>query len=102
MPNDWKGFEETFGTMLRPHSSLGQGENGGLRPMTRAIVYGGLTVGTLDLFDAFVFFGLRSGTQPIAILHNIAARFVGRDAARAGGMPIAALGPRRLLRLESG
>lgn len=58
----------------------------------RAIVYGGLTVGTLDLIDAFVFFGIRSGAQPVAILHSIAAGFVGRDAARAGGMQTAALG----------
>ena len=58
----------------------------------RAILYGGLTVGTLDLIDAFVFFGLRSGAQPVAILHSIAAGFVGRDAARAGGIPTAILG----------
>ena len=58
----------------------------------RAILYGGLTVGTLDLIDAFVFFGLRSGARPVAILHSIAAGFVGRDAARAGGIPTAILG----------
>jgi hypothetical protein len=59
---------------------------------TRAILYGAATVGTLDLIDAFVFFGLRSGAQPIAILHSIAAGFVGRDAARAGGWQTAILG----------
>jgi hypothetical protein len=58
----------------------------------RAILYGGLTVGALDLIDAFVFFGLRSGARPMAILHSIAAGFVGRDAARAGGVPTAMLG----------
>ena len=58
----------------------------------RAILYGGLIVGTLDLIDAFVFFGLRSGAQPMGILHSIAAGFVGRDAARAGGMSTAFLG----------
>jgi hypothetical protein len=58
----------------------------------RAIFYGGATVGTLDLIDAFVFFGLRSGSRPVAILHSIAAGFVGRDAARAGGIPTAILG----------
>jgi hypothetical protein len=58
----------------------------------RAIVYGGLTVGTLDLIDAFVFFGWRSGAKPVAILHSIAAGFVGRDAARAGGPSTAILG----------
>ena len=58
----------------------------------RAILYGGLTVGTLDLIDAFVFFGLRSGARPMAILHSIAAGFLGRDAARAGGVSTAIVG----------
>ena len=58
----------------------------------RAILYGGLAVGVLDLVDAFVFFGLRSGAQPIGILHSIAAGFLGRDAARAGGVPTAIVG----------
>ena len=58
----------------------------------RAIFYGGLAVGVLDLLDAFVFFGLRSGAQPIGILHGIAAGFLGRDAARAGGIPTAIVG----------
>ena len=60
--------------------------------MMRAILYGGLVVGVLDLLDAFIFFGLRSGARPIGILHSIAAGAVGRDAARAGGIPTAALG----------
>ena len=60
--------------------------------MPRAILYGGLAVGTLDLLDAFIFFGMRSGAQPMDILHSIAAGFVGRDAARAGGVPTAVLG----------
>jgi hypothetical protein len=58
----------------------------------RAILYGGIAVGTLDLIDAFAFFGLRSGAQPIDILHSIAAGFLGRDAARAGGLSTAAVG----------
>ena len=58
----------------------------------RAILYGGLTAGTLDLVDAFVFFGLRSGAKPVPILHSIAAGLIGRDAARAGGTPTAILG----------
>jgi hypothetical protein len=60
--------------------------------MLRAIIRGGLVVGVLDLLDAFLFFGIRSGAQPINILHSIAAGAIGRDAARAGGMPTAALG----------
>jgi hypothetical protein len=58
----------------------------------RAILYGGLTVGALDLIDAYVFFGLRSGARPMPILHSIAAGFLGRDAARAGGVATAAVG----------
>lgn len=58
----------------------------------RAIWYGGLVVGVLDILDAFIFFGIRSGAQPIGILHSIAAGVLGRDAARAGGMQTAALG----------
>jgi hypothetical protein len=58
----------------------------------RAILYGGLTAGALDLIDALVFFGLRSGARPMGILHSIAAGFLGRDAARAGGVPTAVIG----------
>lgn len=58
----------------------------------RAILYGGLTVGVLDLLDAFIFFGWRSGARPMGILHGIAAGFLGRDAARAGGVPTAIVG----------
>ena len=58
----------------------------------RAIFYGGLTAGALDLIDAFVFFGMRSGARPMGILHSIAAGFLGRDAARAGGVPTAIVG----------
>ena len=62
------------------------------RVVVRAIVSGGLAVGALDLLDAFVFFGLRSGARPMGILHSIAAGAIGRDSARAGGVPTAALG----------
>jgi hypothetical protein len=58
----------------------------------RAIVYGGLTVGVLDLLDAFLFFGLRSGARPMAILHSIGAGSRARHAARAGGVPTAIVG----------
>ncbi len=60
--------------------------------LIRAIVSGGLVIGVLDLLDAFVFFGLRSGARPMGILHSIAAGCLGRDAARAGGVQTAALG----------
>ena len=57
----------------------------------RAILLGGLTVGTLDILDALVFFGLR-GVHPQRILHSIAAGLLGRDAAIAGGWRTALLG----------
>ena len=60
--------------------------------MTRAILMGGLVAGVLDLIDAFVFFGMRSGARPMGILHSIAAGALGRDAARAGGATTAVLG----------
>jgi len=57
----------------------------------RALALGALTVGTLDLLDAFVFFGLRSGRQPVQILQGIAAGLLGR-ASFDGGMATALLG----------
>lgn len=56
----------------------------------RALLFGTLTVGTLDILDAFVFFGLR-GVAPIRILQSIASGWLGRPA-YAGGMPTALLG----------
>jgi hypothetical protein len=56
----------------------------------RALLYGTLAVGILDLLDAVVFFGLR-GVQPIRILQSIASGLLGR-AAFSGGMATAALG----------
>src|SRR5262245_53977215 len=56
------------------------------------ILYGTLVVGGLDILDAFLFFGLRSGVAPTRILHSIAAGLLGRQAAIQGGLPTAALG----------
>lgn len=56
----------------------------------RALLYGTLVVGILDLADAFVFFGLR-GARPIRILQSIASGLVGR-AAFSGGPRTALLG----------
>ena len=56
-----------------------------------AILYGTLVVGTLDVLDAFVFFGLRSGATPVRILQSIASGWLGR-AAYTGGLRAAALG----------
>jgi uncharacterized membrane protein YagU involved in acid resistance len=57
----------------------------------RAILNGTLVVGTLDIVDAFVFFGLRSGTTPVRILQSIASGWLGR-AAYTGGVGAATLG----------
>ena len=59
---------------------------------SRAIALGTLLVGALDILDAFIFFGLRSGATPPRILQGIAAGVQGRTAAVAGGMTSAMLG----------
>jgi hypothetical protein len=56
-----------------------------------AILYGTIVVGVLDLLDAFVFFGLRSGVPPFRILLSIASGLLGRGAFQ-GGPKTAALG----------
>ena len=56
----------------------------------RAILYGTLTVGVLDLTDAIVFFGLR-GVRPIRIFQSIGSGLLGR-ASFSGGIPTAILG----------
>jgi hypothetical protein len=58
---------------------------------TRAVLYGGLTVAVLDIVDAFVFFGIRSGTTPARILKGIAGGLLGK-AASAGGAGSVVLG----------
>ena len=60
-------------------------------PAGRALLYGTLAVGVLDLLDAFVFFWLRSGVRPVRILQSIAAGLLGR-ASFSGGWQTAALG----------
>jgi hypothetical protein len=58
--------------------------------VSRALVAGTLAVGTLDILDAFIFFGLR-GVKPIGILQSIASGVLGRPAYQ-GGMTTALLG----------
>jgi len=48
------------------------------------ILYGTLTVGTLDALDAIVFFGLRSGATPSRIFQSIAAGVYGRASYQMG------------------
>lgn len=62
----------------------------GHRGVSRTLVIGTLTVGSLDLADASIFFGLR-GVEPVRIPQSIASGLLGRDA-YAGGAATAALG----------
>lgn len=57
---------------------------------SRAILYGTLAVGVLDILHAFVVWGLR-GVHPARILQSIAAGLLGRSA-HDGGAPTAVLG----------
>lgn len=57
----------------------------------RTVLLGGITVGTLDILDAIIFFGMR-GVEPVQVFHSIAAGLIGRAAATAGGLTTAALG----------
>lgn len=64
-----------------------------LRPDAfKTIVFGGLTVGVLDLIDAVAFFGFYYSVPPIRIFQSIAAGVYGRDASREGGWRTAVIG----------
>jgi len=56
----------------------------------RVLLVGAFVVGTLDLADALVFFGLR-GVKPVRIPQSIASGVLGR-ASFSGGIPTALLG----------
>jgi uncharacterized membrane protein (GlpM family) len=56
----------------------------------KALALGTIVVGTLDILDALVFFGLR-GVQPIRIFQSIAAGLLGRESF-GGGLATALLG----------
>jgi hypothetical protein len=57
----------------------------------RAIFWGGLVAGALDITYAFVFYGLRNGLSPARILQSVASGLLGADAFK-GGLGVAALG----------
>lgn len=63
------------------------------RPFTtsQALLLGGLTVGTLDILDAFLFSWFRSGVSPTRVLQYIASGLLGRESF-SGGAATAALG----------
>jgi hypothetical protein len=57
----------------------------------RAILLGGLIVGTLDITDAIVFFGLTRNVRPYRIFQSVASGLLGR-ASYSGGMKTVVLG----------
>jgi hypothetical protein len=64
-----------------------------MRNAIAAIMLGGLAAGALDIIYAFVVFGpLSYGLTPSEVLQSVAAGWIGRDAARAGGLETAVLG----------
>lgn len=56
------------------------------------IVLGGLTIGVLDFFDAWLFFGVYSGLGFQRVWQSVASGLLGGEAARAGGWNTAFLG----------
>jgi hypothetical protein len=68
------------------------GRRGGSPGAFDTIVLGGLAIGFLDFLDASIFFGLYSGAAFMRIWQGVAAGFLGRDTAVAGGWNTAALG----------
>ena len=60
--------------------------------LLRPILLGGLVAGTLDILYAFIHYGLAFGVSPVHICQSVAAGWIGRPAAFAGGLPVAALG----------
>lgn len=57
----------------------------------RAVAVGTLVVGTLDILDAMIFFGLWRDIPPLRIWQSVAAGLLGR-ASFDGGLPTAVLG----------
>ncbi|HWA01044.1 MAG TPA: hypothetical protein VG841_12095 [Caulobacterales bacterium] len=58
----------------------------------KAILVGGLIAGALDITYACVVYGLKFDLPPSRIFQSVAAGWIGRDAARAGGLPTVLLG----------
>jgi len=58
---------------------------------SHAMLWGWLTVGTLDFLDAIVFSMLRSGTHPMRVFQGVAYGVLGRDTFQ-GGWATFALG----------
>ena len=61
--------------------------------LTLAAIAGGGIAGVLDILYAFVVYGpLTFGLSPMQVLQSVAAGWIGRDAARAGGWTTASIG----------
>lgn len=58
----------------------------------RLVLYGGLLAGALDLIYICAFVAVLYGIGPQRVLHSIAAGWLGREGAQAGGAATAALG----------
>lgn len=58
----------------------------------QVLLYGTLTVGTLDILDACIFWYFRVQAPPMRIFQSVAAGLLGREAATSGGWPTALLG----------
>jgi hypothetical protein len=56
---------------------------------SQALLFGGLTVGTLDILDAFIFNGFRSGVTPGRILQFIASGLLGKESFDGGAATMA-------------
>lgn len=79
MTNEQAVSNETGGGVIRPSAF-------------KTIIFGGLTVGILDFFDAWLFFGVYVGAGFLRVWQGVASGLLGRDAAVAGGLPTALIG----------
>ncbi len=61
------------------------------RQTRNAILFGWLTVGTLDFLDAIIFSALRTGATPVRVFQSVAFGLLGRST-YAGGLKTFALG----------
>lgn len=73
-------------------SSVGWMRRAPSRDEINAVLGGGIVAGLLDLFYACAYYGASHGVPPVRIFQSIAAGWVGRDAAIAGGDGTALLG----------
>ena len=78
------------GETLRQFANSGAGVHDSGRSTLRAVLWGTLIAGTLDITSAIVIWGFR-GVPPVRILQSVATGLLGRDSYN-GGLPTAVLG----------